>query len=285
MKKLILVSALLLITLKSMAATYKLQMVGLNAWISKASGNLKISNLSLDTGLVITKFTNMDYNLFTREKYLVIDGVNQSFSLDLGHFKKVFEEQNVRVENSYADIITGKSMSVGASFFQFESSGQVISFNEVIINCSQPNTRSVGDEIIALCLTKGGLIAKSVDLGKSFVEAFPEITPLEIKEKIEKESLRSINSIKPKIYDLKLAIKDKAYKLNVALKAIFKFKLKVDGDISHDAVEDLLTIKIKSAKWWKISFKKLLLKVLKKLDVDGLEVKGESLVINLAMLN
>ena len=94
MKKMVYLVLCCFYLLQANGANYQVRLVGLDAELNQGNGSFQSDILHYSSGkLLETKFNNLDYGLFTKDDRLVVTGNNQTISLDLGHFKKIFEEQ------------------------------------------------------------------------------------------------------------------------------------------------------------------------------------------------
>lgn len=250
-----------------------------NLSLEDTVGRMTSEELEYSSGALRFYATPADFSFSLNEGLFHLDHPDFQVSYDFGKEGLLSGVEKVQTQNFNFVYLKEQRVDVqstGLLLKHSKGSQFLPAFN---LKCSANAQKSLIKDVSGMCLHLGSLRVPVVEFdqlsGASVAKA------LEIEELANEIGIKSINKGLDKIEDLKLFV---MYgKLNLSFKArfLFKWTVQVEGDVKYNEEEQVLTVKIDSAKAGIFSIKKTLLKQIREANLSSVTVDGDLLTVKL----
>ena len=259
------------------ASKLKLDLSKINASLSEGFGDIYINKVNVAMDPVNVRLEEIDYDLYMKKNFFIIEGNGQQVKLDLRSFKKIFEQQKFNAVNTDINISQGHYIVFDSEYFDVSLKEVKLNFFGARIACDPEVGRDITEEILGLCLKKS-----SIDLPKGVLTGREDVIYKWAKEFFKDQKIDHLPKFaRPTITDGHASIKNGNIILRADLKVLLTMKLSGTGFIEYQGKENIISVKIKTLDSKYVSLKKPLLKLLSMIENEFFSVDGDILVFNL----
>lgn len=247
--------------------------------LREGEGRIYSEEVSFHSGKLQINANPAEVNFYKKEGLVQLDYPGLQISYDFGSEGLVSGIEGLESQGLSLTYLEKNRIDIKSSeFFIKQTSGQqfIPAFH---LKCSSQQNKSVPGDTLNMCLSLGSLDVPIVEFDKVSGKAVARA--LEIDSPLLQSENNTININIKKVEDLKLFIINNDIHLSFKARYLFKWTIKIKGHIDISQEQNVVNLRVDSAKAGIFSLKKNLLKRLKKANLSSVEVQGDMITIKL----
>lgn len=273
--RLVLILAVFCFNAQARIKSVEVKNASLNFVDQSGRATIDLFNMTFDFGKL--DLMGYDIDITKGEGNLLFNKDDTSFRLD-GIDQSVLDAiRALSAERIDFKGIANKSLKLDFKHGAISLGDEVHGLNELTIDCFT-NTR--GDDTLVSflipCFDNGKIDIPTIHLAQKSAQ---RLAALWEHEPVEREK-RSI-FLPKKLEDIKINIVEQKFDLSLKARFIFKLKLKINGTAVLNQKKNIAVFDIQQAKVGFVNVKKILIKMLAKLDVTNVSVEGSIITVKL----